>query len=289
MTATRIVGKIALAGIVAAATPIGAAPQTPATVSVLYAGSLVTPMEGPIKAVLAQKGIAFEGQGAGSRMLANLIASGSKNPDVFVSVDPKLVAGLGSRVASACTFAGTSLGIGWSKQSRFAAAFARVAAGKTPPLDALRSPGITIGRTDPRLDPKGAYTLEAMTLLAGAAGERQILGDPENQAQTFPEEDLLVRVETGQADVGFFYETEAVARGLNFVPLPGAAALTDKITYTIAVMTGAPHPREAAAFKSIILDGQGKTILQKAGLRYFDAPCVRGAAAALGKSAVIAR
>jgi hypothetical protein len=35
-------------------------------VSVLYAGSLVTPMEGPVKAALLDKGIAFEGQPGGS-------------------------------------------------------------------------------------------------------------------------------------------------------------------------------------------------------------------------------
>ncbi|MBV8118105.1 MAG: ABC transporter substrate-binding protein, partial [Candidatus Eremiobacteraeota bacterium] len=47
------------------------------SVSVLYAGSLVTPMEGPIKTSLATAGIDFEGEGGGSKMLANLIASGA--------------------------------------------------------------------------------------------------------------------------------------------------------------------------------------------------------------------
>jgi molybdate/tungstate transport system substrate-binding protein len=275
---TRAIRKILAVAGVALACAGGAAAQAPSIVSVLYAGSLVTPMEGPIKTALAADGVSFQGQGAGSRMLANLIASGAKNPDVFVSVDRSLVSGLGSKVASACTFAGTSLGVGWSDHSRFASALARAAAGKTPLLDVLTSSGIAIGRTDPRLDPKGQYTVEAMTLLAGTQRERQILGEAENQAQTFPEEDLLVRIETGQADVGFFYETEAVARGLNFMPLPGAAALTDKITYTLAVIAGAPHPREAAAFKSFILKGRGKAILQKAGLRYFDVPCARDVA-----------
>ena len=81
--------------------------QTAGTVSVLYAGSLVTPMEGPIKTALAAKGIDFQGQGAGSKMLANLIAAGAKNPDAFISVDPTLVTGRGSKVAHASTFAAT--------------------------------------------------------------------------------------------------------------------------------------------------------------------------------------
>jgi ABC-type molybdate transport system substrate-binding protein len=83
--------------------------QTSAPVSVLYAGSLVTPMEGPIKTALAAKGIDFQGQGAGSKMLANLISSGVKSPDVFISVDPKLVLGLGAKVAGASTSAGRTV------------------------------------------------------------------------------------------------------------------------------------------------------------------------------------
>jgi molybdate/tungstate transport system substrate-binding protein len=252
--------------------PAGA--QTAAPVSVLYAGSLVTPMEGPIKTALAAAGIDFQGQGAGSKMLANLIASGVKNPDVFISVDPKLVLGLGAKVASATTFAGTSLGIGWSDKSKDAALFADVAAGKATVLQALQTSGLVIGRTDPKLDPKGVYTIAAVKLLAGAPGEQALLGDDENAAQIFPEEDLLARIDTGQADVGFFYKTEAVARGLHFVPLPGAASMSDKITYTIAILKDAPHPAQAKGFTTFILTGEGKTVLQKAGIEYMASPAV---------------
>jgi molybdate/tungstate transport system substrate-binding protein len=243
-------------------------------VSVLYAGSLVTPMEGPIKAALAQQGTDFQGQGAGSKMLANLIAAGAKRPDVFISVDPKLVTGLGAKVARATTFASTSLGIGWSEKSKYASLFAAVASGKTAVLAALSTPGLAIGRTDPRLDPKGVYTVEAMTVLAGAAGEQRILGVPENDAQVFPEEDLLARIDTGQADVGFFYRTEALARGLHFVPLAGKAAMRDRITYTLAVMRDAPHPSQAGAFERFVLTGAGKESLERAGIDYLATPIV---------------
>lgn len=243
-------------------------------VVVLYAGSLVTPMEGPIKAALAQQGIDFQGQGGGSKMLANLIAGGAKRPDVFISVDPKLVLGLGSKVLDAETFAHTSLGIGWSNSSKRAALFADVASGKTSIVSALSTPGLVIGRTDPKLDPKGGYTVEAMTLLAGADGAKRILGDPENDAQIFPEEDLLARIDTGEADVGFFYRTEAVARGLHFVPLPGKASLSDKITYTIAELRDAPHLDLAEKFDQFIVKGDGKAILEKAGIEYLPEPVI---------------
>lgn len=235
-----------------------------ALVTVLYAGSLVTPMEGPVKLAAAAHGLSFAGEPGGSKKLANFIRDGLRTPDVFISVDPSLVRGLGDRVASSTTFAHTSLGIGWSEKSRFAARLDAVAAGKASLLDVLRSPGIALGRTDPQLDPKGVYTIEAMKLLGASA----ILGADDNPAQIFPEPDLLARIDTGEIDAGFFYKTEAVARGLRFVPLPGRAAMGDRITYTLAIMRDAPHPQAARAFAAFILTGAGRTALERAGLIY---------------------
>ena len=244
------------------------AQAVPGTVTVLYAGSLVTPMEGPVKAALQKQGIDFQGEPGGSKALAHLIAAGIRSPDVFISVDPALVVQLGSLVASATTFAGTSLGVAWTPHSRYAALFDRAADGGTPLEDALETPGLRIGRTDPLLDPKGQYTIEGVTMWLGVDGARQLLGPDENPSQIFPEQDLLARVDTGQADVGFFYRTEAVARGYRFVPLPGKAALTDRITYTLAIMKGAAHPRQAKAFSDFILSGPGRAILERAGITY---------------------
>lgn len=263
-----IAACVLAAGALFAVRPDPVPAQTAATVSVLYAGSLVTPMEGPIKSALQARGINFQGEPGGSKKLANFIMAGVRSPDAFISVDPALVASLGSRVASATTFAGTSLGVGWADNSKFAAQLASAAAGKEPLEQALSSPGIVIGRTDPQLDPKGVYTIAGVTIWLGTGGERKLLGDAENPSQIFPEEDLLARIETGQADAGFFYRTEAIARHLHFLPLPGAAALTDKITYTLAVMKKPPHPVEAAAFAAFILTGKGRTILERAGLTY---------------------
>jgi len=179
---------------------------------------------------------------------------------------------LREKVASAVTFAGTSLGLGWSGKSRYATLFGGVASGKTPVVDALSTAGLRIGRTDPRIDPKGAYTIEAMKLLAGDAGEKKILGEDANASQVFPEENLLTRVDEGEADVGFFYRTEAITRGLHFVSLPGKASLSDKITYTLAVMKPAPHPDQAQRFARFIVSGAGKPILEKSGIQYLAVP-----------------
>jgi molybdate/tungstate transport system substrate-binding protein len=240
-------------------------------VDVLYAGSLVTPMEGPVKAALHAVGIDFEGEPGGSKKLAGFIVAGVRSPDVFIGVDPAIVAGLGARVAQTTTFAGTSLGIAWAPQSKYAATLQAAAAGKISLQHALASPGIRIARTDPQLDPKGAYTVAAVRLWLGNAGSHRLLGGDENSAQIFPEEDLLARIETGQADAAFLYRTEAVARGYRFVPLPGKAALADRITYTLAIMKDAPHPARARAFAEFLLSGPGRALLERAGLTYLRA------------------
>jgi ABC-type molybdate transport system substrate-binding protein len=50
--------------------------------------------------------------------------------------------------------------------------------------------------------------------------------------------------------------------------------MSDKITYTIAILKDAPHPVQAKAFTTFVLTGEGKTILQKAGIEYMPSPAV---------------
>ncbi len=97
--------------------------------------------------------------------------------------------------------------IGYNPQSKFAADF------KTKRWDqVLQEPGIRIGRTDPKLDPKGAFTVEMMTKAAELYHQPDLvektLGDAENPAQVLPEETLVGRLQSGQLDAGFFYSTE---------------------------------------------------------------------------------
>ncbi len=249
---------------------LGATPM-PSTVSVLYAGSLVTPMEGPVASdLLRETNVRFSGEGRGSKALANFIGDGLRSPDVFISADSSLVEDLTKRrlVASSVTFGNASMVVGYSPKSTYAAMFRQVRAGKRSLVDALKTPGLRIVRTDPQLDPKGARTIKAMHLLASPTDVTAILGPDENSDQIAPEETLLVRLETGEADVGFLYSTEAIARNIPSIPLPGKAALTDEITYTLAIMKNAPHPEAAQSFADFILKGDGRAILERAGIQY---------------------
>jgi molybdate/tungstate transport system substrate-binding protein len=239
-------------------------------------------MEGPVATALAKRDITFQGEPHGSKEIANLIIAGLRKPDVVILVDPSVESRLAHAgfVAQSWKLGTTSLGLGWERGSRFSpschgerSTSAGSASAKSNHrhdrrcvIQALQTPGLRIARTDPRLDPKGAYTIEAMRMLVGPAAERKILGLDENPSQTFPEESLLAHLEAGDSDVGFVYETEAIARHLQFIPLPGRASLTDKIVYTIAIVKNGPHPSSARAFVNFLLHGKGRAILSDAGI-----------------------
>jgi molybdate/tungstate transport system substrate-binding protein len=254
----------------------GAARSAPEdTVQVAYAGSLVATMEGPLKTALRERtGLIFSGEAKGSRALANLISAGLRAPDVFISADPALIEKLRSRglVSSSTVFGSARMVVAYSEKSPRRALFEQAADGKTPILDVLADASVRVGRTDPQLDPKGARTLRALQLLGVHFRDASKARAVEMKAETFPEEDLAVRVESGEVDAGFFYSTEIPGRSLHAVELPRDANLSDEIAYALAIMRNAPHPRAAAMFAHFLLEGAGKAILQKAGVRYFSPP-----------------
>ncbi|HEY2035847.1 MAG TPA: substrate-binding domain-containing protein [Steroidobacteraceae bacterium] len=132
----------------------------------------------------------------------------------------------------------------------------------------LEEPGIRLGRTDSKLDPKGALTLklmqsaEAFYRVPGLAG--RVLGPADNAAQVFPEEALLGRLQSGQLDCGFFYSTETSDAGIPAVKLP--EGITPKAVYTVAILGDAPDRKAAADFTGFLLGTSGRKILGEHGL-----------------------
>lgn len=254
----------------------GAAAAPQQTVQVTYAGSLVATMEGPLKAALSRDtGLHLAGEAKGSKALANLIAAGLRSPDVFISADPALIEKLNAScqlVKGYVIFGSARMVVAYSARSPHSALFSRAAAGKASILDVLADPSVRVGRTDPQLDPKGARTLRVLRLLGAHFHNPAEARAIEQKAQTFPEEDLAVRVESGELDAGFFYSTEIPGRELRAVELPGDANLSRDIAYALAVMSAAPHPSAARVFADFMLHGAGRAILQKAGVRYFGHP-----------------
>jgi molybdate/tungstate transport system substrate-binding protein len=275
---------------------VGIAPGAAAAgevVNVLYAGSLVNLMErsaGP--AFDRSSGDHFRGYAGGSQLLANEIKGRLRRADVFISAAPAVNARLmgaanGDWERWYVTFAQSPLVIGYNPNSRFAAGF------RTRPwYQVVQEPGIRLGRTDPKLDPKGALTLALMRRaqeyyrIPDLAA--RVLGSPENPRQVLPEEVLVGRLQSGELDAGFFYSTETSDARIPFVRLP--PAITPKAVYTVAIVRGAPHPKAAEAFVIFLLSARGRALMSGHGLNV-QRPVLTGTRAAVPRSvrAIIAR
>lgn len=239
------------------------------TVSVLYAGSLVDMMENGLGPRFAQAtGYQFEGYGAGSQALANAIKGKLQRADIFISASPgvdRLLEGRrnGDWVHWYATFAAAPLVIGYSPLSRFVHAL------RTKPwYQVFAEPGFRLGRTDPKLDPKGMLTVDFVAMAASYYRQPgllpRILGSAENPVQVFPEEDLVGRVQSGQLDAGFFYANEAMEAGIPTIALP--QAIDPRATFTVTILSGAPNPKGAIAFVRFLLGSAGRAILRRYGL-----------------------
>ena len=191
----------------AAALPLlyaGARAQSGGPVNVLYAGSLVNLMEHGIGPAFDKTGAdVFQGFAQGSKGLANQIKGRLRRGDVFISATANVNSDLmgetnGNWVSWYATFAQSPLVIGYNPSSQFADAL------KTKPwYEVMQEPGMRIGRTDPKLDPKGQLTVElfekASQLYKLPDLSRTVLGDAENPAQVFPEEALVGTAAVGAA------------------------------------------------------------------------------------------
>ena len=240
-----------------------------ADVNVLYAGSLVNLMEHGIGPAFDKaSGDTFRGFGGGSNGLANQIKGKLRRADVFISANPKVNDALmgeanGDWLTWYVTFAQSPLVIGYSPSSRFAAEL------KTKPwYEVLREPGIKIGRTDAKLDPKGALTVQLLDKAERVYHQpglaQAVLGSPDNPEQVRPEENLVGRLQSGQIDVGFFYSTETSDLKIPSIPLPQEVALS--AVYTVAVLRDAADPAAAAKFVDFLLSPPGQAVMKEHGL-----------------------
>src|SRR5438067_1817385 len=79
-------------------------------------------------------------------------------------------------------------------------------------------------------------TVRSIQLLGKHDGRPALVRTLLANAQEFPEEDLAVRVQTGELDAAFFYSTETAPLGLRTLELPRDASLAGEITYAVAML-----------------------------------------------------
>ena len=269
------------------------------TVQVLYAGSLGAVLEKSVGPAFEQaSGFTYQGEGQGSLGAAKMIFDGLRSPDVFISADAAvndkiLMAPAKKLTEWYVTFASSAMVLGYNPNSKFKSLFEQVQGGKLPWYEALKTPGLKLGRTDPNLDPKGYRTLFLFHLAESYYHRNDLmplLGDPANPAQIFPEPELLIRMESGQLDARFFYRHEVVAHKVPFIELPnqinqsdpalaslykeqkfttnkGVIITASPIVFTVTIPHTAKNAPGAAAFTRFLLAGKGRNLLEQYGLQ----------------------
>lgn len=232
----------------------------------LYAGSLVNLMEHQIgPAFDSATNFTFQGYPGGSSSLAQQVRGKIRRGDVFLSASPSAAQSLegstnGSWVSWYATFATSPLLLAYNPRGRFAARLT-----SEPWWQVVTLPGFLLGRTDPKLDPKGVLTVQALNQAAQAHSDPGLAKLATSTTNVFPEEDLVGRLEAGQLDAGFFYSVEAAAARPQ-LPTVSLSPITLGATYTITVLRGAPNAVGAAAFVRFLLSPERATVLEAAGL-----------------------
>jgi molybdate/tungstate transport system substrate-binding protein len=250
-----------------------------AAVAVIYAGSLSKLMEDDLGPAFERAdGYTFTGYGGGSGEDAKEIKGKVRTVDVFVSAsaeaDKQLEGSAGGNwVSWYSKFATTPLVLGYNPNSKFGEELAH---GK-PWYEVLTQPGIRVGRTDPKLDPKGKLTVEAVEEAAEKLHEPALV----NALPTFPvypETSLVGRLQSGQLDAGFFYAIEANVAHIATVPL---TPIHKMAAYTVTIVNHAPHQTGAEAFVRYLLATANAPRLTSDGLTPISPPMLSGAPTAV--------
>jgi molybdate/tungstate transport system substrate-binding protein len=126
----------------------------------------------------------------------------------------------------------------------------------------LTQSGIRVGRTDPKLDPKGVLTVEAVNNASRKLHDAS-LAKALGSFEVFPETSLVGRMQSGQLDAGFFYAVEAKNARLATVALSPAYKYA---AYTITILNRSPNSVGAAALVRYLLSSARSFSLRRNGL-----------------------
>lgn len=183
-------------------------------VELLVAGSLKAAAS---DALAAATGPDLAVEARGSVSAARLVADGNRDPDILALADPALF----ERLLDADWYsvvASNELVVAYNPDTSGGQRVPEAASW----TDALRREDVSLGRTDPDLDPLGYRTIFALELASEGLAEQILRPD-----QRYPETQLLAQFETGSVDAAMVYRNMAVERGYPFRSLPPAVNLGD--------------------------------------------------------------
>lgn len=189
-------------------------------VSMLVAGSLNNAVENGLRPAVDGR---LRSTSHGSAAAARLVAEGQLDPDIVSLAD---VALFDTHLAAGwvAEFATNALVVVYNAET----APGERLAGGAPWYEVLQDDDVSLGRTDPDLDPLGYRTLFCLALASGHYGTdrdlREAIPRPE---QIYPETQLVSQFETGGIDAAIAYRNMAEERGYDYVELPTEIDLSD--------------------------------------------------------------
>lgn len=237
------------------------------TINMSYAGSLVGAMTNDIFPKFEKlTHYKVDGYPGGSVALAQQIKEKLRQADIFLSAVPSVNSMLsgkanGNILSWYANLASSPLVIGYNPKSKLGSELT-----SSNWYKVMQTPGFRLGRTDPKLDPKGVLTDTLVKDEGIKIGDKslfnRLLGSAENSSQIFPEETLVGRLESGQLDAGFFYENEAKLAKIPFI----STGIKLGANFTISILNGAKNQSGAIAFVNYLYSKQGQKELKSVGL-----------------------
>jgi molybdate/tungstate transport system substrate-binding protein len=279
-------------GVAVAGIPCDLLAAEVAVLDVAYAGSMGSPMEGPIKSTVAQKlNLEMHGRAQGSSALAQLIVGGSIRPDVFIPITPgpMLTVLRAGKAETAQPIAHTEMVIAYNPKSRFAPKLEAAANGKGNWWEILQESGLRFGRTDPVTDPQGRNIIFSMMLAAKMYKQpdlvEKVLGPTINEKQIFTEPTVQARLQSGELDAASAYKIQPGPFNLPYITLPKEINLSgenvhadhpdvslsvggktynpEPLIYYAAVLKDAPNAKGAASFAEWLKGDEAQAIFRK--------------------------
>ena len=210
------------AGMAGLAGCAGVTGSDPERVSLLAAGSLHNALENGFQPDVEAT---IEVEARGSAAAARLVDEGQRDPDILSLADTVLFdAPLDSPWLA--EFATNSLVVAYNPDTEGGQRLA--AAGSDGWYQPLVDGAVTLGRTDPALDPLGYRTLFMLELATDYYDTAVDLRESiPSQEQLYPETQLVSQFETGSIDAAITYRNMVVDRDYAFIDLPAAIDLSD--------------------------------------------------------------
>jgi len=200
---------------------VGSTGSQSTPVSILAAGSLNNALVNGLSVPETR----IEVEAHGSARVARMVAAEQKDPDILAVADTALFDGP-VHPSWFAEFATNSIVVAYDPDSEGGQRIA--AAGSEGWFRPLLDSSVSLGRTDPDVDPLGYRTLFVLELASDYyETDADLRTEIPTREQRYPETQLVSQFETGSIDAAITYRNMAVERGYEFVELPTAIDLSD--------------------------------------------------------------